>query len=300
MLLFLIHKLTSLQSQSKRINWTVEWIHEDHTSSIGFLFDDEQVCKGYRPLYLKRTGTTRRKRKLNEEPPASLGTSNTVQDIETLDSENLVSAKEHFESSSLKRYHEDAIGRELLITPTNDNPATAATVSPLASTTKSDQVDGIIEGEPVREDVVKDKPGQQQPVALPIGASDDLNLYYYLVKPRTSGTKRVLIPLSPSDTFLTCLQNQTIIEYPSIQVLPSSPVALPVGFVTEEQYLTRYKKEAHEMEQLIKEEGEIDSDADLKADDRDAPLPYAINDTDTVAMPNPSTILATLERDIRR
>jgi hypothetical protein len=258
---------------------------------------------GYRPLYLKRTGAPRKKRKRDDGPSPTPGTLNLVQDITTPSVDSPATAKEHIEGSTLKRDHEDATGRASLLTQATHDSVTASTISPLATAGESGQVVATVEEELNQEDaVIKTTPGEQQrPKTLPSGSPDDLGLYFYLVKPRTSGWDTVLIPLSPMDTFLVCLQNQTVLEFPSIQVLPYSPDALPVGSVTEVQYLTRYKKEAHQMQQLIKEEGEIDGDSDLKAEDRNAPRSqtHAINDTDSVAMPNPSMLFATLERDIR-
>jgi hypothetical protein len=261
--------------------------------------DDEQICKGYRLLYQKRTGDIRPKRKRDEGPSADSETSNIAQDITTPPVQNPVSARELRESSTLKHDHEDVAGREPLITQADGNSATDSDRFPVSTVSEASQVNIAVKEKPDQETIVPtDEPGQQQPMELARGSPDDLDLYYYLVKPRTRGAEKVLIPLSPMHTFLTCLQDQTVLEFPSIQVLPNGPDALPAGFVTEDQYLAKYKKEAHEMEQLIEEEGEIDPDTDLKGQNRNAPRTQHAIDTDT-AMPNTSTLLDTLERDIR-
>ncbi|KIW01295.1 hypothetical protein, variant [Verruconis gallopava] len=287
-------------TQSKRINWTVEWIDENSISTVASIFDDEELYRGYRPVYLKRAGSLGRKRKRDGGPSTSRDMLDRIQDRTPPPTGNLVSAKELIENSTLKRSHEDVDAREPLTTPAADSSTAPLPAAPVVADTDSAQASATVEPGPEHDDaVVKGKIGQRQLEPLPTGSSDDLGLYYYLVKPRTSGSEHVLVPLSPTDTLLTCLRNQTVLEFPSIQVLPSSPDALPAGFVTEDEYLARFKKEAHEMEQLMQEEGEVAIDSDPTAGNRNSSQSHAIdNDSDT-AIPNPSTLLATLERDMK-
>jgi hypothetical protein len=66
-------------------------------------------------------------------------------------------------------------------------------------------------------------------------------LYFYLLRPRTCGASRVLIPLSSSSTLSTCLKGQVVLEFPTVYVLPEAPSDLPEGFILESHYLEQAK-----------------------------------------------------------
>lgn len=67
------------------------------------------------------------------------------------------------------------------------------------------------------------------------------DLYFYLHRPRTATKLPVLIPLSPNVTFTIALRGRTVLEFPTIYVLPDSPgtVLTEKGhlFLLEEEYL---------------------------------------------------------------
>ena len=279
--------------QSKRINWTVEWLHDDKTSSIGSIFDDEQIKDAYLPLHLKRIGAPRKKRKRDEGSTISSGNLDVIQDISTPSSDALARVKaEYGEGPTLERDHEAAIDQASLSLQADQDglkSSSATAADPTAAIGTLIEVDAAIMDPPqeknaaVREAIEGDEAASETKT-LP-------NFHYYLVKPRTSGAEKVLLPLSPTDTFLTCLQNQTVLEFPTVQVLGSGPEELPNGFITEDAYLAERQKEDHEMEQLIKEEGEVDDKVGQAA---------LTSEVETGAVPNSSTLLATLERDMQR
>jgi hypothetical protein len=221
-----------------------------------------------------------------------------VQDIQTPSHDDPASANEVEGSSTFKRYHEGATDKEPLTTQDGDDSQTGAATKSIATIDNHSQADTLMEEMPNKDDaVIKDESNSRSSAAEPNPSLDNLNLHFYLVRPRTSGPEKVLIPLSPTDTFLTCLQNQTVLEFPTIQVLASAPEALPSGFIIEDEYLAKYKKQAHEMENLIQEEGEIDADTDRKVDEQVESR--AGDDADGGAMPNTTTLLATLKRDMQ-
>ncbi|KAL6706773.1 Box C/D snoRNA accumulation [Coniothyrium glycines] len=75
----------------------------------------------------------------------------------------------------------------------------------------------------------------------------------YLLKPRTSSTKQVLIPLDPSRTLAESLSGRTVLEFPTIYVFPSSTHDLPTDFMLEEEYSRQQGQEQEEFNDLIKE-----------------------------------------------
>lgn len=60
--------------------------------------------------------------------------------------------------------------------------------------------------------------------------STSTGYYFYLVKPFTSGTTRILIPVSPLCPLSSCLRDNEIFEFPTIQVLSQPQTSLPKGF----------------------------------------------------------------------
>ena len=289
--------------KSKRINWTVEWLHEDNTSSIGSIFDDEQVHKAYLPLYYKRTGVPRKKRKRDDEPTIASGNLDGGQDMIVPLSDDPSSAKEETgELPTLKVDHEGVEDKEPLTTLTEDDSLSVATTATTAATdAQAHTLDAPMNDASKEQDAAMQEGPDHDKAAGANEVVDESSFQYYLVKPRTTGTEKVLIPLSPTDTFLTCLQNQTVLEFPTIQVLGAGLEELPAGFVTEDSYASKFRKEAHDLEQLIKEEGEIDSGDISTADKSSDPHRNATDvDAKTAAMPTSTTLLATLERDMQR
>lgn len=67
-------------------------------------------------------------------------------------------------------------------------------------------------------------------------------LYFYLLKPTTGTTSRVLIPLKPEATLTESLQNQALLEYPTIYALPMPPEALVEHFTLEVDYMESIAK----------------------------------------------------------
>lgn len=75
-------------------------------------------------------------------------------------------------------------------------------------------------------------------------ASNNPVQYFYLLKPGTASPTRVLIPLRPGATLTEALRNHTVLEYPTIYVLPDSPASLQSEFMLETDYPDYVKKVA--------------------------------------------------------
>lgn len=76
---------------------------------------------------------------------------------------------------------------------------------------------------------------------------------FFLVKPRTSSSRLVLIPLSSTATLGECLTGRSVLEFPTIHVFPSPLEHLPDGFMLEEDYLKQESEEQKEFNELISE-----------------------------------------------
>ena len=73
------------------------------------------------------------------------------------------------------------------------------------------------------------------------------DVYFYLHRPRTATKQPVLIPLPPAATFISVLRKRTVLEFPTVYVLPDSPEALRAtnkenaSFRLEEEYIQTEK-----------------------------------------------------------
>lgn len=104
-----------------------------------------------------------------------------------------------------------------------------------------------VEFENIQEDSMS--PSQQLDSSKQLGsnqsASEEItphrDVYFYLHRPRTATKQPVLIPLVPNMTFTTALRGRTVLEFPTIYVLPDSPRGLLTEkshlFLLEEEYL---------------------------------------------------------------
>jgi hypothetical protein len=86
-----------------------------------------------------------------------------------------------------------------------------------------------------------------------IRSMGDGEYLFFLLKPRTSSSRRVLIPLISTTTLGECLNGRTVLEFPTIYVFPSSVQHLPVDFMLEEDYLKQEGEEQKEFDELISE-----------------------------------------------
>jgi hypothetical protein len=90
---------------------------------------------------------------------------------------------------------------------------------------------------------------------------------FFLLKPRTSSSRHVLIPLTSTATLGECLYGRTVLEFPTIYVFSHSTQPLPQEFMLEEDYMRQEGEEAKEFNDLIKK---LDPDTlrRLRDDDR--------------------------------
>lgn len=76
---------------------------------------------------------------------------------------------------------------------------------------------------------------------------------FFLLKPRTSSSRLVLIPITSTATIGECLYGRTVLEFPTIYVFPNSTQQLPKEFMLEEDYLKQEGEEQREFDEVIKE-----------------------------------------------
>lgn len=76
--------------------------------------------------------------------------------------------------------------------------------------------------------------------------------FFYLLRPHTSATSRVLIPLMPDQSLTASLELRTVLEFPTIYILDQGQDELPDAFLTEEAYIKKRQEEDKEVEELLK------------------------------------------------
>jgi hypothetical protein len=234
-------------------------VHDDGASDISEIPEDMPLTRGYDSVFFKHTGQSRkRKREIDAE-----NESGVIEKFKTKQPRSPSTPAEAIADASTKPGTSNAAAVQAKI-----GDETSALDAP-SLTTKPD-------GQKKDEDELKP------------GIADDMGNYFYLVKPHTSGAQRVLIPLSPTDALQQSLRNQTVLEFPTVQVLSHPPDALPSLFILEEIYLDKFKKQQDEMQRLV---------AEVEEPKLEKTRTEHIHST-IDPIPNASDILATLERDI--
>lgn len=96
--------------------------------------------------------------------------------------------------------------------------------------------------------------GQQDDTAnAPPDIEEDVDpsLHFYLLRPNTSSKEKVLIALNRKATLTSCLRDRTLLEFPTIYVLPHDSTSLPDGYMLEKQYLELQKSEKEELKEAV-------------------------------------------------
>ena len=96
--------------------------------------------------------------------------------------------------------------------------------------------------------------------------------YFYLLKPFTASKSNVLIPIDSSGKLTECLKGQTVLEFPTVYVLPNAPDALPAGFMLEEKYNKIQKAEEAEVDGMLRRTNESTGGALAASREEEKPL----------------------------
>jgi hypothetical protein len=121
-------------------------------------------------------------------------------------------------------------------------------------------------------------------------SSASISHYIYLVKPMTRGSQKVLIPINSNTKLRDALQNQEVIEFPTLQVLSQSPDRVSSSFILEPEYLLKFNMQEKEMKELVASDIGFFSSEQPNAEEQTNQTPHRISNTDD--------ILAILQRDI--
>jgi hypothetical protein len=230
-------------------------VHADGVSHIGDVPEDLPITRPYTWVFLKHTGQSKKRKH-----EAGTDTDSRVVEQSNHDVESLVKVFKEGEEAH--------------------DYTTSMTADTLASTELS-----VVDAQSTEN---KNENNNKKHVELLPGVADDYGNYFYLVKPHTSGARKVLIPLSPTDGLQQCLQNQTVLEFPTIQILTHPPDALQSHFILENDYLDKFNEQRDEMQRLVAENDVSKTEQIKSVPDQSA----------AISIPNASDIMATLEKDM--
>ena len=211
--------------RSKCIEWTIEWIHEDKSIYIDQIKDDTPLWQAHFWLIRRHSRESKKRKRDNVQ----------IKEPDDGEFENVC------DNSPSKS---DQLEAEEKMAPIVTSPAEVQ----LEEQPRSKGEPGNYEESsqiPLEEDSLErsDSTMCEAITAAKPGTADNAGNHYYLVKPRTRCTQKVLIPLSPFDTLSKCLHRQVILEFPSIEVLSKPPSELPSNYILENDYLGKFKTE---------------------------------------------------------
>jgi hypothetical protein len=239
------------------VMWTVEWVDVDGKKSV----DDEcsegrQINDLWIEVSAKRLNAEKGKKRKREAEKQSVA-----------------------QKPSAQASEQQAIGDASTLLP---QPAPESTGHP---STVAD--DNTIEPVPQKpEDLPSDEPvwenagdssnvvenETEHPEKSLEGENSTTPEYFYLLKPFTASKSNVLIPIVSSGKLTECLQGQTVLEFPTIYVLPNAPASLPTGFMLEERYNKMQKAEEAEVDGLLRRTNESTGGALTASREEEKPL----------------------------
>ncbi|KAI9821943.1 MAG: hypothetical protein M1827_002525 [Pycnora praestabilis] len=76
-------------------------------------------------------------------------------------------------------------------------------------------------------------------------------VFFYLLRPHTTSSSRVLIPIVSSSPLSASLKDQVVLEFPTIYILNHPQSALPEGFMLESEYLGHRREEEKELDEML-------------------------------------------------
>ncbi|KZM22822.1 Box C/D snoRNA accumulation, variant 2 [Ascochyta rabiei] len=202
------------KSGNKNIIWTVEWIGEDKSRTLTQSSAVEPIYRAH-PLF--ESTLSKKKRKRGAEVPSN-------------------------SESELPQHAAE---------PTNDQ-ATLPQSESIAETQKPSppMPKSLAQEAQEMSDTHAEAP---PPDPAQSDTPTDGRYSFFLLRPRTSSSRRVLIPLTSSDTLGEALRGCTVEEFPTIYFFSSTTPNLPAEFVLDEDYRMEEGEQQREFEELMKD-----------------------------------------------
>lgn len=265
--------------------WTVEWIDGEGSKTVQDNCVESQTLEQlYQALQIEKNNAAKRKQAAQDQAiAASPKRPRVATEVSTVEAEEVIKTSpadelQPAEDTANTASNQSEEGGILLPAATEDKPLEVAKPPQDPPTS--------IDSDPATAITSSSNPQPSPPLPS-----------FYLLKPATASTKKVLIPLSPRSTLTESLSNRTVLEYPTIYLLSASTTSapLPPGFMLEDEYLAERQKEEADLGQAVR-------DAQAKGVQLDAPGGDGKDATTTrqqeAAKNDPQRILEMLRRDL--
>ncbi|KAI9721980.1 MAG: hypothetical protein M1812_001938 [Candelaria pacifica] len=247
-------------AKQKCLSWTVEWIHHDGSRELTDCLDTFGLSGRYATLLSMKQPREKHppKRKLKRKHDPGL-TVNGIADP-TIKSGTTLPAGGAAEPVEDAKGASESAAEPALLQPFTSAKEYFVESPHVGSERKSpDQyVNPPADDVQITTTDKPSKPPQKDPEAPP-------DYYFYLLRPHTTSSSLVLIPVSPSIPLREILKDRIVLEFPTIYALKHAPSALPEGFILESEYLGQSEAEAQELDELLSrvkapdlEEGEVE------------------------------------------
>ncbi|PSN59788.1 hypothetical protein BS50DRAFT_614455 [Corynespora cassiicola Philippines] len=216
------------RSNQGNIVWTVEWLREDKSRILAETPEGCPISESHPFERHQHKGLSRkRKRPAHDQPPSS---KEEVQDAPTLP----------VDQGELQRVKAEAAERE---------PPPAGPGRP---SSRDGHAESVVPKEYNVDAELADDSRSSPRLAGADSESVPPEYHYFLLRPRTSSSRQVLVPISASATLAECLRGRTVLEFPTIYVFSGPDLQLPQDFMLESEYLKQQGEEEKELSDLLK------------------------------------------------
>ncbi|KAG9186546.1 hypothetical protein G6011_09654 [Alternaria panax] len=229
--------MSATKKASRNIVWTVEWFDETKKRVITET-SSTQPIKDALPFVQHGTDGTSKKRKLNSEAPHRKGSPTNS----TPEPQDDVAPSSTDQGQSDQRPH---VNSELQV-----NNAEPEAISPARGTPAPEQKELVSKRQT---DMAETRLLDHRDDRPSIQSMGNGQHRVFLLKPRTSTNRHVLVPLDPSLTLGESLHGRTILEFPTVYVFPATMDKLPEEFMLEEEYVMLEGEQQKEFDKMMKE-----------------------------------------------
>jgi hypothetical protein len=239
------------------VMWTVEWVDMDGKKSV----DDEcsegrQIDDLWNEVSAKRLNAEKGKKRKREAEKQSMAQKPSVQASENQASGDASIPLSQPEPDSIDNSSTPADDKSVEVVP--QKPEDVPSDEPVGESACDPSKPVENKTEHPQESLEEEKPATPE--------------YSYLLKPFTATKSIVLIPIDSSGKLTDCLRGQTVLEFPTIYVLPHAPASLPAGFMLEERYNKMQKAEEAEVDGLLRRTNESTGGALTASREEEKPL----------------------------
>ncbi|KAF1346922.1 hypothetical protein BDV97DRAFT_358130 [Delphinella strobiligena] len=267
---------TRFITKSKRIVWTVEWIDADGAKRLSEAHEAATIAEVYAAMLADKDRESK-KRKRVSSIEASSKTAKSGNDPSSEEQQNRIA------KIGIKSRPELQLQSAIGLSGTEEEveassaPESAAPEMGIAYEKRRAPIEGSLAHTSYSADPQPDDPDQTQDSSEAQSKEDKRSLilsriqseqsrqaairaaklptgppFFYLLRPQTSASSRVVIPLFPDHSLTSSLEYRTVLEFPTIYVLEQGQDELPHTFITEDAYLKVKEEEEREVLELLK------------------------------------------------